>query len=273
MKDGMISPVEKEDAIPIEKLLIDRLLGTPKVDKEVCYYSIPADPIDAQMDAIWHKGVYSGILTQLGYTPKPIIEGHCVVFAELDEDDFTGIGISCGGGMFNVCVSYKTMPALYFSTTRGGDWIDRNVARVLGIKASRATAIKEKGCDLRNPRTNEERAIDVYYRELIRYTLGGIKQRFETASDVPSFPDPVDIVECFRKPEEMVPIARDAVAIHARVLWMQLGIRDLDAAKIANDAGLEVVMDRCVKIEHARILGGLNWAGVNTGVISARRSG
>ena len=90
--------------------------------------------------------------------------------------------------------------------------------------------------------------------------------------DLRSIPDPVDIVDCFRKAEEMVPIARDAVAIHARVLWMQLGIRNLEAAKIASDAGLEVVMDRCVKIEHARILGGLHWAGVNTGIISARRS-
>ena len=90
--------------------------------------------------------------------------------------------------------------------------------------------------------------------------------------DLRSIPDPVDIVDCFRKAEEMVAIARDAVAIHARVLWMQLGIRNLEAATIASDAGLEVVMDRCVKIEHARILGGLHWAGVNTGIISARRS-
>jgi predicted CoA-binding protein len=81
----------------------------------------------------------------------------------------------------------------------------------------------------------------------------------------------VDIVDCFRKPAEIPPIARDAVAIGASVLWMQLGIRNEEAAKIALDAGLDVVMDRCVKIEHARILGGLNWAGVNTGVISARR--
>ena len=84
-------------------------------------------------------------------------------------------------------------------------------------------------------------------------------------------PQPVDIVDCFRRAEEMVPIARDAVAIGAKVLWMQLGIRNTEAAKIASDAGLEVVMDRCVKIEHARILGGLNWAGVNTGIVSARR--
>jgi len=89
--------------------------------------------------------------------------------------------------------------------------------------------------------------------------------------DLRSIPDRIDIVDCFRKPGEMVPLARDAVAIGAKVLWMQLGIRNDEAARIASDAGLEVVMDRCVKIEHARLMGGLNWAGVNTGVISARR--
>ena len=85
-------------------------------------------------------------------------------------------------------------------------------------------------------------------------------------------PEQVGIVDCFRRASEMVPIARDAVAIGAKVLWMQLGIRNDEAAGIAVDAGLDVVMDHCVKIEYARIMGGLNWAGVNTGVISARRA-
>ena len=85
--------------------------------------------------------------------------------------------------------------------------------------------------------------------------------------------EPVGIVDCFRKASEMVPIARDAVAIGAKVLWMQLGIRNDEAAEIASSAGLDVVADRCVKIEYARIMGGLNWAGVNTGVVSARRGG
>ena len=89
--------------------------------------------------------------------------------------------------------------------------------------------------------------------------------------DLESIPEKVDIVDCFRKPNEMVPLARSAVAIGAKVLWMQLGIRNDEAARIATDAGLDVVMNRCVKIEHARLMGGLNWAGVNTGVISARR--
>jgi predicted CoA-binding protein len=89
---------------------------------------------------------------------------------------------------------------------------------------------------------------------------------------ITAIPGPVDMVDCFRKPGEIVPLAREAAAKGAKVLWMQLGIRNDEAARIANAAGLDVVMDRCVKIEHARILGGLHWAGVNTGVISSRRS-
>ena len=90
--------------------------------------------------------------------------------------------------------------------------------------------------------------------------------------DLRAIPEAVDIVDCFRKPGEIVPIADDAIAIGAKVLWMQLGIVNDEAAQRASAAGLDVVMNRCVKIEHARILGGLNWAGVNTGVISSRRA-
>lgn len=88
---------------------------------------------------------------------------------------------------------------------------------------------------------------------------------------IAAIPEPVDVVDCFRKPAEMPALAREAVAKGAKVLWMQLGIRNAEAAAIADAAGLDVVMDRCMKIEHGRILGGLNWAGVNTGVISAKR--
>ncbi len=84
-------------------------------------------------------------------------------------------------------------------------------------------------------------------------------------------PVAVDLVDCFRQAETMPELAGEAAAIGAKVFWMQLGIRSDEAAAIAGDAGLHVVQDRCVKIEHARILGGLNWAGVNTGVISSRR--
>ena len=84
-------------------------------------------------------------------------------------------------------------------------------------------------------------------------------------------PEPIDMVDVFRKPADVPPIAASAVAIGAKCLWQQLGVMNLEADAIARAAGLESVMDRCVKIEHARLYGGLNWAGVNTRVISAQR--
>jgi uncharacterized protein len=82
---------------------------------------------------------------------------------------------------------------------------------------------------------------------------------------------PVDMVDVFRKTADVMPIAEDAIAIGAKVLWQQLGVRNEEAAAKARAAGLETVMDRCVKIEHGRLFGGLNWVGVNTKVISAKR--
>jgi len=84
-------------------------------------------------------------------------------------------------------------------------------------------------------------------------------------------PRKVDIVDCFRRSEQMPELANQAVTIEARILWMQLSVVNEEARQIAADAGLSVIMDRCVKIEYARLFGGLNWAGVNTGIISAKR--
>lgn len=84
-------------------------------------------------------------------------------------------------------------------------------------------------------------------------------------------PDKVDLVDVFRRTQDVMPIAEDAIAIGARALWQQIGVKNEAAAQRARAAGLDAVMDRCVKIEHARLFGGLNWVGVNTRVISAKR--
>ena len=86
-----------------------------------------------------------------------------------------------------------------------------------------------------------------------------------------AIPEKVDLVDVFRKTSDVFPIAEDAIAIGARVLWQQIGVKNTEADEKARAAGLDTVMDRCVKIEHARLFGGLNWVGVNTRVISAKR--
>lgn len=89
--------------------------------------------------------------------------------------------------------------------------------------------------------------------------------------DLESIPEPVDLVDLFQRPEVVMSYVEPTIAIGARYLWMQLSIVNEEAASKARAAGLEVVMDRCMKIEYARLFGGLNWAGVNTGIISARK--
>ena len=90
-------------------------------------------------------------------------------------------------------------------------------------------------------------------------------------ASVQDIPFAIDMVDVFRRSEDVLPIAQQAVAKGARCLWQQIGVKNLDADALAQKAGLDSVMDRCVKIEHARLFGGLHWAGVNTGVISAKR--
>jgi uncharacterized protein len=91
---------------------------------------------------------------------------------------------------------------------------------------------------------------------------------YKTLQEVP---EKIDLVDVFRKTEDVMPVAEAAIAVRAKVLWQQLGVRNEAAAAKARAAGLDVVMDRCVKIEHGRLFGGLNWVGVNTRVISAKR--
>jgi predicted CoA-binding protein len=112
------------------------------------------------------------------------------------------------------------------------------------------------------------------------YTMIPVNPKYRAVLGQACYPDlaaaaagagPIDLVDCFRKSEDIGPLAQQAVAIGAKCLWMQLSVRNEEAAALARAAGLDVVQDRCVKIEHGRLFGGLNWAGVNTRVISAKR--
>jgi predicted CoA-binding protein len=95
---------------------------------------------------------------------------------------------------------------------------------------------------------------------------------FKCYPDLDAVPGPLEVVDIFRKPEDAPAIVADAIRLGAKVVWMQLGVVNLQARQTALDAGLQVVMDRCMKIEHARYHGGMNFTGLRTGVISAKKT-
>ena len=126
---------------------------------------------------------------------------------------------------------------------------------------------------------NELRASNFVGRYLLRngYDVVPVNPREETIlgrtsyASLADIPDPVDTIDVFRKPDAVPDIARDAVAIGAKCLWLQYNVISEEGARIATDGGLDVVMDRCMKVEHARYLGRMHWLGFNTGRITAVR--
>jgi uncharacterized protein len=128
---------------------------------------------------------------------------------------------------------------------------------------------------------NELRASNFvgYYLKRHGYRVIPVNPRESTILDETSYPSlldvpvPVDIVNVFRAPDALPEIARDAVTIHAGALWCQFGVINEDAARVAEDGGVTVIMDRCLKVEHARYVGRMHWLGFNTGRITSVRSG
>jgi hypothetical protein len=177
LKDGLIAPGEIDSA-EVLGFMLKELLGEPKVKNEICYFSVPAAPIDVIRDTIYHEGVFEKIITNLGYDARAGNEAEAIVFAECVDDGFSGIGISFGSGMTNVALVLNAISCMEFSVSRGGDWIDKGASTSIGSMQSRMTEIKEAGIDLMNPTTREEEALVFYYKKLIEYSLGAIAKKF-----------------------------------------------------------------------------------------------
>jgi len=195
LRNGVISPKE-EEALPVIELLIKDTLGSPRSQEEVIYYSIPAKPIDADFDIIYHQNIIRMFLEGLGYKTKFLNEGLAVIYSELARDNFTGLGISLGGGMTNVCFAAMAVPIFSFSIARAGDWLDEQVARVTNETVSKITAIKEADLNLNLAELSTdkiEQALYIYYDSLVDYVLENIKKEMEKISR-PRLEKPVPIV-------------------------------------------------------------------------------
>ena len=205
MKSGLLNPTEK-DALPVLNAIIGELLGDA-VDGETCVYCIPSKPIDVKREVSYHEDVLRTIIEQYGYNVKKIEEAVAIGYEGLVDTQLTGVAISMGAGMCNIAVMYQGMTALSFSVSRGGDWVDENVAMDTGVSQAKVTSIKETSTTLDLSSANYQNiyeedtdeanvliAIRSYYGALVNYLLTNLKVQFEGVENVPNFPNPVPIV-------------------------------------------------------------------------------
>jgi len=178
MTHGIISPKEKE-AIPIMKLIVERVLGQPRNQNEILYISTPANPVDTDMNVLYHKKTMEALTKGLKYETHVIDEGLAVIYSELADYNFTGIGISVGAGLTNVTLAYLATPLMSFSIGRGGDWIDEEVAKSIGMPKEHITHTKEKISKLNKEikMGSIEGALTVHYDALMTYVIKNLDRK------------------------------------------------------------------------------------------------
>ena len=194
MKTGLLKP-DESDAIPVIKEIIKLVIPRAGSMGQSMCFSIPAPQVGFESDLIFHEGILKKYLVGMGYKAKSITEGTAVVLSELSGDNYTGIGISMGAGMCNVCFSFLAVPVIVFSIPRGGDDIDIAVSRVTNETVNRVRVIKEESLDFtQTPRNNMENAFHIYYEDLIMSLQNRLSALFSQAENLPKLTQAIPIV-------------------------------------------------------------------------------
>jgi hypothetical protein len=172
MQRGILSS-EEASAIPMIKLITEQVVGEPDSPGENLFFSSPADPIDSELSTLYHQKTLESMLGDMGYEPEPINEGMAVIYSELADHNFTGLGVSFGAGMTNVCLAYYAVPVMKFSIARGGDWIDQQASQATGTPVDKVTSIKEDdfALDFQTDVGGVEGALSIYYENLLDYVV------------------------------------------------------------------------------------------------------
>lgn len=198
MHKGVVSSKEKE-ARRILTYILKEVAGQATEQGEKLVFCIPAQPVDQEdedFDVGYHEDVVKTVLSECGYDARSINEAEALCYSELANDDYTGVALSWGAGMVNVCVMLNGEPVLKFSTTKSGDWIDRMAAVATGETDSVVQAEKENG-DFTVGEDNDNQvlaAVASYYDRLIDYTTKQLASELEDNKLLPKFKDSIPVV-------------------------------------------------------------------------------
>ncbi len=192
MQTGLLNPAEPKNLLLI-KLVLDELCGSAGKGEKICF-SVPSAPPGQEDDIIYHEKSVRMLLENLGYQVKTVNEGLAIVYAELLKSDFTGIGISFGAGLCNVCFTYLGLPVVTFCTPLAGDYIDRCASSVTGETPTKIRLCKENGFNMSRPASdNVEHALAIYYHDVIQRVVADIERAFAESSKLPEFNRPVPV--------------------------------------------------------------------------------
>jgi nucleoid DNA-binding protein len=194
MMGGTLNPSE-EYSLPVMQAIINQLVRKTK-HGEALRFSVPgALRSGGSTDLVYHEAMLRDLFSSMGYNAKGTNEGLAVVFAELEKENFSGIGISCGGGMCNVALAFMSIPVMTFSINKAGDYIDRSVGAVTGEIATRIRTLKEESLDLsRAPHSKYESALHVYYDDVILSLVESLRSALAETHNMPRIDKPIPIV-------------------------------------------------------------------------------
>ena len=212
MRHGILSS-DEQSAIPMMKLIIEQVVGEPDYPGERLYFSSPADPVDSDISTLYHQKTLESFISDIGYEAEPINEGMAVVYSELADNSFTGLGISFGAGMTNVCLSYYAVPVMKFSVARGGDWIDEQAAQATGTPVDKVTSIKEEDfeLDFETDVGGVEGALAIYYENLLDYVVSHLAEEVDEEDVEEGLDVPVVVTGGTSSPDGFEELFRDHI--------------------------------------------------------------
>jgi hypothetical protein len=197
MQSGVLNPDEPKNRQMIE-LLLSNLCGKAAEGEKLCF-SIPSAPPDHRSDLVFHERSVKAIFETLGYQVQSVNEGLAVIYSELKDANFTGIGMSFGGGMCNICVAYLGLPVLTIATTKAGDYIDHSAASVTGETPTTVRLYKENAAESgfmldALADGSIDRALSVYYADVIETAAAALQAAMADSKKLPRFTAPIPIV-------------------------------------------------------------------------------